>query len=203
MQIKRSLRALCGDTSLKLLKFSGTGSGQCNALTARNMGTSQCIALQRSSVAIVPTYTILETVQENKIQDAVTVGKKHAAWDQRCPVKIAAKAKATLNCMQDPGKYGSTLETNGSDSEWQIFGSRKRRAGLTRFQIVGADGEIVERRGPGRPRKNILVPNMTAAAAKTTNTECMATPSIQENPRPVTRYNHTEVNGALECEMES
>lgn len=66
MQIKPSPRALYGDTDLKLLKFSGPGYDQCKTLTVRNMGTSQCTAPQRPSVANMLIHTTLETTRENK-----------------------------------------------------------------------------------------------------------------------------------------
>lgn len=106
-------------------------------------------------------------------------GRKHTSWHQSCPVKIAAKAKAVLNRTQDPGRFAAQetrLVPRGTqhDNDWQIVGSRKRRAGVVGLQIIGADGEVVERRGPGPPRKTTTLPNMTAATANTsilTNTQ--------------------------------
>lgn len=81
-------------------------------------------------------------------------GKKHTAWDQSCPTKIAAKSRAILNRTQDSGRYQTVQEPVSSlESEWQIVASRKRRAGILGPQIVGADGDVIGLRRPGRPRK--------------------------------------------------
>ncbi|KAI1005374.1 hypothetical protein K3495_g2840 [Podosphaera aphanis] len=81
--------------------------------------------------------------------------RKHKAWDQICPVRIAAKAKTVWNRTQDPGRHTAPEnQLRDPEGDWQIVGSRKRRAGTMPAQVVGADGEIIARRGPGRPRKN-------------------------------------------------
>ncbi|KAI0994241.1 hypothetical protein K3495_g13939 [Podosphaera aphanis] len=130
-------------------------------------------------------------------------GKKHAAWHQSCPVKIAAKAKATWYRTQDPGKYTPALShTKGSENEWQIVGSRKRRAGAGGVQFVGAEGELIERRGPGRPKGSTnKLPNMTRAAAKASSINDMPTLITLETSRPVTRENTAEASEAPLCTM--
>ncbi|KAI1003133.1 hypothetical protein K3495_g5079 [Podosphaera aphanis] len=91
-------------------------------------------------------------------------GKKHTSWDQSCPVRLAAKSKAIMNRTQDPGSYQQQeTQPRNSDGEWQIVGSRKRRAVMVGPQIVGADGEIIERRGPGKSKGSTnKMPNLTS-----------------------------------------
>ncbi|KAI0995171.1 hypothetical protein K3495_g13010, partial [Podosphaera aphanis] len=126
-------------------------------------------------------------------------GKKHASWHQSCPVKIAAKAKAVTNRTQDPGRF-VVKETRAApqggqqDNDWQIVGSRKRRGGVVGLQTIGADGEVVERRGPGRPRKTTTLPNMTAASAKMPILTNIQHPSTEGKSRSVARENHVEYN---------
>lgn len=85
--------------------------------------------------------------------------KNHAAWHQSCPVRLAAKKKPAINRTQDPGRYKQP-ETRHTEIEdgWQVVGSRKRRAGTAGPQIIGADGEVISRRRPGRPRKTAEEP---------------------------------------------
>ncbi|KAI0992834.1 hypothetical protein K3495_g15350 [Podosphaera aphanis] len=129
--------------------------------------------------------------------------KKHAAWHQSCPVKIAAKAKATWYRTKDPGKYTPALShTKGSENEWQIVSSRKRRAGAGGVQTVGAEGELIERRGPGRPKGSTnKLPNMTRAAAKESSINDMPTLITLETSRPVTREITAETSEAPLCTM--
>ncbi|KAI1004864.1 hypothetical protein K3495_g3359 [Podosphaera aphanis] len=85
-----------------------------------------------------------------------------------------------MNRTQDPGSYQQQeTQPRNSDCEWQIVGSRKRRAVMAGPQIVGADGEIIERRGPGRPKGSTnKMPNLTRAATMT--------PSIPSMPKSTT-----------------
>ncbi|KAI0995874.1 hypothetical protein K3495_g12306 [Podosphaera aphanis] len=77
-------------------------------------------------------------------------GRKHTSWHQSCPIRIAAKARATQNRTQDPGRFVTREAIQ--DDDWQIVGSRKRRAGTAAAQVIGEEGENTERRGPGRPK---------------------------------------------------
>lgn len=126
-------------------------------------------------------------------------GRKHASWHPSCPIRIAAKARATQNRIQDPGRF--IVREAIQDDDWQIVGSRKRRVGTTGTQVVGADGEIIERRGPGRPRGSIKMSNMTKAAAKMSSIHSMLTFTTPEPSRPVTRENQTESSEAPLCTM--
>ncbi|KAI1001063.1 hypothetical protein K3495_g7139 [Podosphaera aphanis] len=132
-------------------------------------------------------------------------GKKHTSWDQSCPVRLAAKSKAMMNRTQDPGSYQQQeTQPRNTDCEWQIVGSRKRRAGMAGPQVVGADGEIIERRGPGRPKGSTnKIPNLTRAATMAPSIPSMPKSTTPETSRTVTRENPTEINGAPDCVMES
>ncbi|KAI1007038.1 hypothetical protein K3495_g1184 [Podosphaera aphanis] len=129
----------------------------------------------------------------------VNCGKRHASWNQAYPIRIAAKAKAVQNRIQDPGRF-VVRETTQND-DWQIVGSRKRRAGTAGAQVVGADGDIIERRGPGRPKGSTKITNMTSAAEKRPSIINLATPPTLEMFRPVTRNNQTKASDALLCTM--
>ena len=60
--------------------------------------------------------------------------------------------------IQDPGIFVvEEKSTRGQDDKWQKVGSRKRRDRFAGPQIIGADGNVVGLRRPGRPRKIPLV----------------------------------------------
>lgn len=133
-------------------------------------------------------------------------GRKHAAWDSRCPAKLAARAKATQNRVQDAGWYLSEREhTNSSNSEWQIVGNKKRRTELTSSSPVTFTGTVAPPRGPGRPRKN-PVPATSATAANLTpvNVTSRATEARQTEAQSVQR-DIVEIvqSSAPQCEMSS
>ncbi|KAI0993775.1 hypothetical protein K3495_g14409 [Podosphaera aphanis] len=135
-------------------------------------------------------------------------GRKHEAWNQICPNRIAAKAKATANRIHDSGKHMIQESRVGNqENGWQIVDSRKRRAGTSVVEFSRPVGEVVVRRGPGRPRKNpgLDVPDMRATWEKMLNTPNTPTPPInkENEPRTVARDNQVETNGAPECEMQS
>ncbi|KAI1006268.1 hypothetical protein K3495_g1954 [Podosphaera aphanis] len=117
-------------------------------------------------------------------------GRKHASWNRRCQIKIAAKARATWNRTQDPESF-VVRETTQND-DWQILGSKKRRAGTAGAQVVGADGEIIECRGPGRPKGSTKIPNTTSAAEKRPSITNWATPPTLEMFRFVTQDKQTK-----------
>ncbi|KAI0993153.1 hypothetical protein K3495_g15031 [Podosphaera aphanis] len=129
----------------------------------------------------------------------VNCGKKHASWNQACPIRIAAKAKAVQYRIQDPGRF--VVQETTQNYDWQIVGSRKRRAGIAGAQVVGADGEIIERRGPGRPKGSTKITNTTSAAEKRPGTINLATPPTRDIPRPVTRDIQAEASDAPLCTM--
>lgn len=122
--------------------------------------------------------------------------RKHASWHQSCPVRIAARAKATLSRTQDPGRYKQPdVQPRDPENDWQIVGSRKRRVGAAGAQIVGADGEVIFRRRPGRPRK-------TSADIAVIPPAWAKMPTVQGNEtRPVTRETQAENGSAPPCQM--
>jgi len=72
-------------------------------------------------------------------------GKKHPAWDQSCPAKITAQAKATAQRTGDAGRYQTEEDkSQGSSDGWQEAGGKKRKFLHTQ------EGQ---RRSVGRPRK--------------------------------------------------
>ncbi|KAI1002567.1 hypothetical protein K3495_g5638 [Podosphaera aphanis] len=133
----------------------------------------------------------------------INCSKRHVAWDQACPVRLAAKAKAVQIRNQDPGRFvvqGSQLEAQ--DGDWQIVGSRKRRAGTSGPQIARVDGENIERRGPGRPEGSTnKIPNKTRAAAMTPSMLSVPISTTPKTPRTVTRESTTEASEAPLCTM--
>ena len=69
-------------------------------------------------------------------------GKGHKIWDQSCSVRVATKHRAVQNSTQDPGMFViDETSRKHQDGEWQIAGSRKRRAILTE-PLIGMDGNI-------------------------------------------------------------
>ncbi|KAI1002474.1 hypothetical protein K3495_g5724 [Podosphaera aphanis] len=130
-------------------------------------------------------------------------GKKHTSWDQSCPVRLAAKSKAIMNRTQEPGNYQQQeTQPRNSDCEWQIVGSRKRRAIMVGPQIVGADGEIIERRGPERPKGSTnKMPNLARAATLTPSIPSMPKSTTPETSRTVTREKTAEASEAPLCNM--
>lgn len=134
-------------------------------------------------------------------------GRRHEAWNQICPVRIAAKAKAVANRTYDAGRY-TIPESQVIDQEngWKIVDSRKRRAGTSIIEIANPVGESTLRRRPGRPRKtsSINFPEISATLTKITSEKPSTLLTQKDNEsRTVTRDNQAEVNGAPECEMES
>ncbi|KHJ32722.1 putative zinc finger cchc-type protein [Erysiphe necator] len=133
----------------------------------------------------------------------INCARKHKAWDQICPVRIAAKAKTVMNRTQDSGRH-TAPENQMSDPEgdWQIVGSRKRRAGMAGAQVVGIDGEVIARRGPGRPRKTPApgIPATVLFEPNLATTANMLTQLTQNESRAVTRDIQAELNRAPECE---
>ncbi|KHJ34380.1 putative zinc finger cchc-type protein [Erysiphe necator] len=133
----------------------------------------------------------------------INCGKKHTSWYQSCPVRSAAKVKAVMNRTQDPGSYQQKeTRPKNSDYDWQVVGSKKRRAGFAGPQIVGADGEIIERRGPGRPKGlTNRMPNMTIGAAMTPSIPSVPILTTPETSQTVTRESTTEASDAPLCTM--
>ena len=122
-------------------------------------------------------------------------GRKHTAWDSRCPTKLAAKAKAVQNRVQDAGRYLSEREhANHSDSDWQIVGSKKRRTELTSYSPVAFTGTVAPPRGPGRPRKNPL-PTIAATSTKLT--------PVTVTSRSTEARQAEQQSSAPQCEMSS
>lgn len=138
--------------------------------------------------------------------------KKHPAWDQTCPIRMAAKTRAVNNRTQDPGRFAAQEpQRTYQNTEWQIVGSRKRRAGTPTVEITNPVGEGIIRRGPGRPRKT-PAPTPTPAFPETSETWKKLLDSADapisfskkaNEPRPVTRENMAELNQAPECEISS
>ncbi|KHJ31539.1 putative zinc finger cchc-type protein [Erysiphe necator] len=132
--------------------------------------------------------------------------KKHKAWDPVCPVRLAAKARAVQNRTQDLGRF-VTQETQAGDldSEWQIVGSRKRRAGLSVTEIVKPFGESHTSRGPGRPRKTpvFVIPDISTTLSDLTMIASTPTVLTQNDTRTVARENETMTTDAPETEMTS
>lgn len=108
-----------------------------------------------------------------------------------------------MNRTQDSGRH-TAPENQMSDPEgdWQIVGSRKRRAGMAGAQVVGIDGEVIARRGPGRPRKTPApgIPATVLFEPNLATTANMLTQLTQNESRAVTRDIQAELNRAPECE---
>lgn len=90
--------------------------------------------------------------------------RKHRAWDPSCCTRIVAKAKTVANRTQDPGRYVTpgNLDTE-TENGWRVVGTRKRRAGIAGPQIIGADGQVIGSRRPGRPKKSPSPSNLFPA----------------------------------------
>lgn len=84
------------------------------------------------------------------------------------------------------------------EGDWKIIGSRKRRAGIVGAQIVGADGQVIGARRPGRPRKHPvpgdLFPAQNVFSANVTSQQTKKA----QNPTQNLPQSQT-----LECEMSS
>lgn len=142
-----------------------------------------CTVIARCG-ACAEEYNSRECSGKNEIR-CCECGRKNRAWEPSYLVRIAAKAKTVVNRTQDPGRYRlpESIQRD-TEREWQIVGSRKRRASTTGQQVVGADSEIISRRGPERPKKNHAITPYTS----TMWTE-QPTPSHQNSYRPVTCEN--------------
>ncbi|KAI0990729.1 hypothetical protein K3495_g17458 [Podosphaera aphanis] len=109
-----------------------------------------------------------------------------------------------MNRTQDSGRHTAPEnQMRDPEDDWQIVGSRKRRAVMAGAQVVGADGEVIARRGPGRPRKT-PAPGIPATVLFQSNpvaTVNTPTQHTQNESRTVTRDIQAEVNGAPDCEM--
>ncbi|KAI0994281.1 hypothetical protein K3495_g13901 [Podosphaera aphanis] len=128
--------------------------------------------------------------------------KKHPAWDQICPVRLAAKARAVKNRTQDPGRFVVQGPQEGNHStECQIVGSRKRRAGSSIMEIADPVSEGGARRGPGRPKGSTKILNSAREPAKMISKTNTPTLPTLETFRPVTRDNQAEASDAPLCTM--
>ncbi|KAI0998540.1 hypothetical protein K3495_g9657 [Podosphaera aphanis] len=83
-------------------------------------------------------------------------GRKHPAWDIRCPTKLAPKAKAVQNRVQDAGRHSNeAVQPRNCDSDWQIVGSKKRHTEPVPRQAITFTGDGIRPRAPGRPRSDL------------------------------------------------
>ncbi|KAI1002499.1 hypothetical protein K3495_g5704 [Podosphaera aphanis] len=125
-------------------------------------------------------------------------GRKHASWHQSCPARIAAKAKAMMIITRDPGVHERPeAQSRENESDWQIVGSRKMRAGPVGSQIIGEDGEII-RIGPGRHRKSTYHTTISSTASVK-----ISTPTSENTARPVTRGDSIEISVVPICTKKS
>ncbi|KAI0996003.1 hypothetical protein K3495_g12178 [Podosphaera aphanis] len=104
------------------------------------------------------------------------------------------------NTKECPGKQETRFERfvvqeRTQNDDWQIVGSRKRRAGTAGAQVVGADGEIIERRGPGRPKGSTKVTNTTSVAEEAKHNQ-FGDPT---NPRNVPDCDTRQPNKSKRC----
>ena len=133
-------------------------------------------------------------------------GRRHAAWDSRCPAKLAAKAKAVQNRVQDAGRYMNDREhANNFESEWITVANKKRRADPPSYSPVSFTGTIAPPRGPGRPRKN---PSPTTFATSTNLTPVTVTSRPTEARQAEAPSSQREIveivqSSAPQCEMSS
>ncbi|KHJ34160.1 putative zinc finger cchc-type protein [Erysiphe necator] len=133
-------------------------------------------------------------------------GKKHKAWDPICPVRLVAKARAVQNRTQDLGRFVTQeLQAGDLDSEWQIVGSRKRRASLSATETVNPVGESNTRLGPGRARKTpaFVIPDISTTLSDLITIASTPTALTQIDTRTVVRENETVTTDAPESEMTS
>lgn len=94
---------------------------------------------------------------KDKEKRCCNCGKKHEAWSQSCPVKIAAKAKAANNRTQDPGRFQYQRHESQTQKEvWQTVMSKKRKSGSPLQRTSRAGSTTAVTRGPGRPRKQLV-----------------------------------------------
>lgn len=146
------------------------------------------------------------TCSRNQETRCSNYSRKHTAWDQMCPVRLAAKSKVVKNRTQDPGRF-TTQETQvgNPDSEWQIIGSRKRTAGLSTIEIAKPVGEGNTRRGPGRPRKapSFAIQDTSNTIADLTTIASIPIAFTHSDTRTVTRDNDMVATEAPESEMAS
>lgn len=142
---------------------------------------------------------------ENEVR-CCNCGKKHSAWDQSCPTKLAAKAKATQNRIQDTGRYQIEQDQPKKlDFDWQIVGSKKRRTETSPSQSVTFVGSGNRHRGPGRPRKcPILEPLFPAQKLFPANvtSQLIETPQIVGSSL-IQATNEVVQSLAPQCEMSS
>lgn len=79
--------------------------------------------------------------------------RKHRAWDLSCPLRIAAKTKATNHRTHDLGRYQDQDQPSMQKNEWQIAGSSKSKPKPITVNITSTGAQIAGTRKPGRPRK--------------------------------------------------
>ena len=130
-------------------------------------------------------------------------GRNHTAWDVRCPTKLAARARAVQNRVQDAGKYlnGREQQKNG-DSEWQTVGNKKRRTETTPYNPVIFTGTIAPPRGPGRPRKN-PIPTTVATSTNLTPVTVTSRPTAaRQAETPVSQPDIVEIVQSLAPQVE-
>ena len=132
-------------------------------------------------------------------------GRKYAEWDQSCLTKLAANSKAEMNGTSDPGRYQQVAESHEDlQDEWQLVGSRKRRAATSVVEIISPVGATSTRRGPGRIRKapDPSTPDISGTWAKLISSPGTLTSFTQNTPQTVTRESPKETNRAPDCVMD-